>query len=303
MSILNRASDGLLSVLIALRRALLAYGPQEEARLLALCAPPAVVPAGKADMARKTLTRWKQLGVFVEDGGRTALHAEIAGMAPDDLDSLRAALLRIVLSPQNTPLLLEARGETEEDEGEERSLASDLVRAAAWVLAQDPYGFTAKYRDVDRLQSEQKAEPRPFANDTRWAGFVEWAPFLGLGWAAFRVGLVPDPAFAVRYSLTSIFSDAAELEQEAFLARLADTLPVVDGGRYRLTVEKQVERPWRKARAHEISSSLSLALLHLEAAGDIRLEARSDAPQKVLLGRDNRELRRVSHVVRLGAVS
>ena len=34
MSILNRPSDGLLSVLIALRSGLLAYGPKPEAELL-----------------------------------------------------------------------------------------------------------------------------------------------------------------------------------------------------------------------------------------------------------------------------
>lgn len=43
MSILNRASDGLSSVLVALWRALLAYGPMPEGDLLGLCAPPSAV--------------------------------------------------------------------------------------------------------------------------------------------------------------------------------------------------------------------------------------------------------------------
>ena len=64
MSILNRPSDGLLSVLLALHRGVLAYGPQSEAALLDLVAPSTVVPDGKPDMARKSLTRWTQLGFF-----------------------------------------------------------------------------------------------------------------------------------------------------------------------------------------------------------------------------------------------
>jgi len=300
MSILNRTSDGLLSVLVALRRALVAYGPQEEDRLLALCAPPSVVPAGKPEMARRTLTRWKQLGVFEEIEGRIQLHPDVALVMPDDLEGFRRALLPFVLAPRNNPLLVENRQDSD-GEGGENSLASDFARAAAWVLAQDPYAFSAKHSDVDRLQAQQKVVPIPFINNTRWNGFEEWAPFLGVAWTASRVGLVPDPAFAVRSAMTEVFAGIAELAQEVFLARLAQTLPIVDGGQYWRAVERQVERPWRRIQEHEVSPCLSLALLHLESGRDIRLETRSDAPQKVLLGRGGRELRLVSHVVRLGA--
>ena len=64
MSILNRPSDGLLSVLLALRRAVLAYGPRPDSELIELVAPSSVVTEGKPDLARKTLNRWKQLGFF-----------------------------------------------------------------------------------------------------------------------------------------------------------------------------------------------------------------------------------------------
>src|SRR5580700_8916762 len=99
MSILNRPSDGLLSVLLALQRALIACGAQPEADLLELVAPPSVVPDGKPDMARKTLTRWKQLGFFIQIGDLIGLSPTIATITADDLDSLRAAVLRLVLAP------------------------------------------------------------------------------------------------------------------------------------------------------------------------------------------------------------
>src|SRR5687767_5466334 len=93
--ILNLASDGVLSVLLALRRALLVHGPTPRQRLLDLCAPNSLRP-GDAEPAqpdevdpdegpavgaanavqapvRKTLTRWCQAGLFVEadDEART----------------------------------------------------------------------------------------------------------------------------------------------------------------------------------------------------------------------------------------
>ena len=77
MSILNRASDGLLSVVLALRRAILAYGPLLEQDLLEIVAPRTVTPDGKSEMARMTLRRWKQLGFFAEHDGRISLESTV----------------------------------------------------------------------------------------------------------------------------------------------------------------------------------------------------------------------------------
>lgn len=296
MSILNRPSDGLLSVLLALRRALLAYGPRPDSELIELVAPSSVVPEGKPDLAKKTLNRWKQLGFFDDVDGVIHLSSTIAGIGTDDLPGLRAAVLRLVLASENNPAFL-----LDNDEDHEGSKASDCTRAIAWTLAQDPYGFPAKYKGgVESLQDAQGVIPRPFANDTRWAGFSEWATFLGIGWPATKISFVPDPAFAVRSVLDEVFLGDGELPQAAFFARLADLLPVVDGGRYRVSVESQIARRWRDQLATEVSSSLSAALLTLEANDELRLEPRSDAQQRMLLGRDGRELRPVSHLVRSG---
>jgi hypothetical protein len=72
---------------------------------------------------------------------------------------------------------------------------------------------------------------------------------------------------------------------------------VLDGGTYRTAVERQIPRPWRTPRPHEISPSLSLAMLTLEAEGCFHMELRSDASSSVLTGRGGRELRTVSHIV------
>jgi hypothetical protein len=245
-------------------------------------------------MARKTITRWKQLGFFREVDGQLELHTDIAAVELNDLDGLRAAIVRLVLAPENNPVL------TDSADDNENSKASDYAYAAAWALMQDPYSFPAKYRGgVETLQASQGVDPPPFSNDTRWAGFAEWAVFLGVGWSAPKIGLVLNPAFAVRVALTYVFADASELAQDFFLTRLADAVPIIDGGRYQLAVKSQTARPWQVERTNHISPCLSAAMMTLEAQGDLRLEFRSDAPQRMLLGRGGRDLRPVSHIIRL----
>jgi hypothetical protein len=288
VSILNRPSDGLLTVLLVLRRALIAYGPQPEGRLVALCAPPSAVDP---DMARKTLFRWRQLGVFHERDGRIHLRPDLSAVETNDLDGLRRILLQLILMPDNNPEFVAM--EAGRPPAEEGSLAADFTRAAAWTLAQDIYGFSGRW---ERMQTEQAINPLPFTNDTRWAGFVDWAAFLGIG-CKHRGVLVLDPAFAVRSVLSAVFRGTRDLPQELFLQRLAEALPVIDGGRYRVAVEKQMMRPWRIFRQHEVSPSLSAALLHLEVSEELRLETRADAPQRTLTGRGGGEFRKFSHVV------
>jgi hypothetical protein len=246
-------------------------------------------------MARKTLTRWKQLGFFKDVDGMISLSEPIARIDTDDLDGLRVGVLRLILAPENNAAVL---GE-DSDDGE-GSKAADCTRALAWALVQDPYAFPSTYKSGEALQDKQGVKPRIFINDTRWSGFAEWAVFLGIAWFALQ-NLVPSPAFAVRKMLNDVFLDASELPQTEFFVRLAAVLPVVDGGSYRKAVEAQISRPWRKEIPNEVSPSLSAALMTLEAEGALRLEARSDAPSRRLLGATGRELRPISHLVRPGA--
>jgi hypothetical protein len=169
----------------------------------------------------------------------------------------------------------------------------------AWALAQDPFVFPANYGAADALQIQQEVVPRPFVNDTRWAGFVEWGSFLGAGFKASRAGFVPVPSFAVRAVLPTIFGDERVVPQSEFFRRLADALPIVDGGTSRLLMSGQTARPWRVELDSEVSPTLSAALMTLEASGVLRLRERSDAPQRMLLGRAGRPLHQVSHLEHL----
>jgi hypothetical protein len=248
------------------------------------------------DMARKTLTRWRQLGIFtVHAGDRLGLAPEVESVGVDDVDVLRWCVLRILLSSVNNPELISEK----DTDGQEVSVASDFTRAAGWVLAQDPVSMPAAWPRVEALQAEQNVNPRPFVNDTRWQGFVEWSVFCGLAFCTART-FVPDPALAIRGVLPEVFDGSPELSQEVFLGRLASALPVLDGGTYRTVVDATIRRPWRKLLANELSPSVSLALQHLESSGDLVLESRSDAPQRRLLGSGGLEVRSVSHILRVG---
>lgn len=295
MSILNRTTDGLLSVLIALRRTLLAYGTTSVDRLLALCAPPSVVdveqdPKKRQRMAPKTLHRWTQLGFFVEDQGTIDIAPSFRDIRSDDIDGLRRALMRLVMDESNNPDFDSA------SEGQECPGAADFTRAVCWILAQDIYAIKPSWPSVEALQSTQNGRPFPFINDTRWFGFVEWSTFLGFSSKSPR--LLFEPHFAISAVLDDVFTSEATLPVATFVARLAAALPVLDGGHYRGHVEATTKFPPYIQRAGDISISLSAALLHLEQSSILRLESRSDAATQRLLGHRARELASVSHITR-----
>lgn len=297
MSILNRPSDGLVSVLIALRRAVIAYGPLDEDKLLQLCAPDAG-PIKDSGMGRKTLTRWKQLGVFEPTANaRITLSADVKGIVADDLATLRATLLRLVLAEQNNPGLAAERSDDEEARTEQ-TRSTDFSLAAAWALAQDPYTFATSHPQAEALRTSQGLENRLFSNNTRWNGFVEWAMFLGIG-TSVGGNLVLNPWFALASVLEEVFRGRSELTYEQLLTDLADALPILDGGRYRQVITAQVAQPWKTFRDNEASPCLSLGLRTLQEKKILHLDSRSDAPECTLLGRGGRTLSTFSHAVRV----
>lgn len=301
MAILNRASDGLPNVLVILVRTLRKMGPMERERLEALVAPPTLGQISEAferdKIVRKTLNRWVQNGLFEESEGTIQLAAGYETGPTEGVEGIRALgaqLRKLALSPTNNEDLLKTQpGHT-----------ADFVHALCWMLAQDPFHLTAgSYEDlVNRMESDQFAEePWAFRNDTRWDGFVDWAPLLGFGWKS-RVPksgtFITDPTPAVSDALLPTFGEVDELPVDDFLRGLARELPVLDGGEYRTQVEgRLVGNTWRPIKDHEISPTLSLSLLRLHEAGHLVLDKRDDAQQRrSLLGQGFKVEREVSHL-------
>lgn len=297
MSILNRPSDGLVSVLVALVRSSVMLGTMPKSKLLDVCSPKSLGD-GKQDMATKTLNRWVDLGLFlvsekdevkVADEHRNRLRKVNASQ-----DSIADVAREIVLSPTNNKNFW----------GDEENRSADFTRAASWMLAQDVHRFVpSSYSQVEPKALEQAKSPEVilFQNDTRWSGFVSWATFLGFGRSdsgKASGGFITDPTPAIVGVIEKLIPKKKDVAITDFLDGLADSLPVLDGGGYRLEVEGKL-RPekWKAPVATDASSSLSRALLRLQSQGLIQLDKRSDSDAQVrLIGRGPRVVQSVTHV-------
>jgi hypothetical protein len=289
VSILNEPSDGTLSVLLALRGALRAYGPMPKERLLALCAPP---PLGDDERPKFTLERWVQLGAFSEVEGEVQLAGALATEATDRLDALRAALLEIVLRPANNP--------PHRSQGRSRGVApsgaTDFTRAACWCLLQDPYTFQPDFEQyVNPSQKDQGIDA--VQNDVRWNGFARWSTFLGVAVKMPR-GLLLNPAFAIGQAVREFVPAGQQVGLKEFLERMAARFPVLPGGAMSNAVASEVKSPWRTFAPHEVAPTVALALLQLHEGGAIALSKQSDADVRRFLGRGGLEFDELTHLER-----
>ena len=284
MTILNTASDGFFNVLIVLHRTLALHGPLDRDRLLRLCAP------GSCDVKRlrETLLRWTQLGLFREsDDGRLTLN-----QADKDHERLPAICRRLLFSELNNKNFWDSEG----------TLAADFTRALAFVLSQDIYAHDFEtHAHVQALEQRQVRDEsrRILQNDVRWNGLRFWGDYLGF----FSVNQRrwPDPTTAVRDELPDTFGDQKEFSANDFMVRLAERLPILDGGHYRLQIEVILDpSEWqRPSRPDLVSTSLSRALWRLsQPGGPLRLITRADAGDSRTLQRaSSREWQTFTHVV------
>jgi len=299
MSILNRPSDGLVSVLVALVRASVMIGTMPKSKLLDICSPKSLGD-GKQDMATKTTNRWIELGLFeVSDNDEI----KVADKYRSKLRKMNASAESVSDAARDVVLLHENNGNFWNDE-ENRS--ADFTRAVSWMLAQDVHEFIpTSYSQVEPRALEQAKSENAviFQNDTRWSGFVSWATFLGFGRSESGKasgGFISDPTQVLVSVLESVLPKKKEIGVNDLLSDIADMIPVFDRGTYRQEVEKNL-RPekWKAPGPNQLSTSMSRALLRLEAQGMLRLEKRSDADFQVrLLGRGNKAVRNVTHVQR-----
>jgi hypothetical protein len=297
MAILNRASDGLVGVLVAIVRANVAVGVSPKEKLLDIVSPKSL---SDQDMATKTLNRWLELGLFVtsekgevklQDDARAAIKSKGIGS-----NAIAHIARRIVLAPNNNDNFW--------SDTENRS--ADFSRAAAWMLAQDVYDFMpTSHSSVEPLCNDQAQSNDVILlqNDTRWNGYKSWAAFLGFGRSESGKasgGFITDPTPVVHFHLADLLPKKGEVGIDEFLLRLASTVPVLDGGDYRKEVESKLKPDsWSKPKEGELSTSLSRALLRLREAGYIRFEARSDSgAQASLVGRKGRVIESLTHVRR-----
>jgi hypothetical protein len=295
MSLLNRPSDGLFNAMLVLYRCVLLKRRVSPETLVAMCAPE---PCADPRMVKQILNRCLSMGLFrnTPSDDEVALAEEPPTRDPQEaLEQLPRLLRKLIFAESQNVNFWKTDAEQ----------CSDFTRAIAWLLAQEVYTFPGGgYEAAAAIEQEQfpAEDERPLQNNTRWAGLKAWAAYLGFGWnSPFDQGFIIDPTPAVREALPQVFEDRRELDQGAFFSRLAEALPVVDGGHYRNQVEQYMsERGWKQPPAHTVSSSLSRALLRLSLADELVLGDLADPlkyGRRLLLGCGHREIRGVTHLI------
>lgn len=286
MSLLNRPSDGIYPVLIAIFQLLLSRKSLAKDQMLKLCAPP---EACSQDHANNTLNTWTSLGLFdVKPDGTVTIHPDILGSERKP-ENLRRITRRLVLDPKNNADLW----------AKEESRSADFTRSLSWFLAQDAWITEINGWDQaqDIFRYQLSGEKVIFQNDTRWPSFKEWSSYLGFGWSPrISRGITPDPTEAIRDALPAVFGNHRILPARDFVRQLGEALPVLDGGDYRRQVEsfllaRDDEYSWKALPDGHLSSSLSRALIRLIEEGMLHHSLKADSIHRVkLTGRGGKQL-------------
>jgi hypothetical protein len=293
--------------MIVLARTLAKTGAIARDDLMAMCGPIHIPGANEPDFAklRIALARWLELSLFSEQEGKIGLNfAPERGETLDAFTERLPGLCRaLVLRPEHTlPLwpVEPKRGDYRTDEGTGR--AADFARPLSWILAQDIYSLPSSWNEISELEKGQVKEPKFIIfNASRWSGLRFWARYLGFCTGEDKK-FFADTTSAVRQELPSILKKGEAIAADAFIDALAERLPVLDRGAYRMMVEAEIQpNSRRELPTDHLSMSLSFALRRLELDGALVLDKKADAGTTLALtGRGYRTWARFTHVRLLG---
>ncbi len=280
MSLLNLTNDGLPNILVVLYTTVAkTRKPMSREDLIEAVAPARVVPDPR--LARSTLNRWTELGLFrASEGGEQVTLVEAP---PHDLKSdgdfiraTRVAARRVALSQENNSDLWAKEG----------ARSADLTRSLAWLMAQDIYRL--QFRKINDLELAQIADSnlRLMQNDTRVNGLQFWGHFLGF--IRQPGGGDVDPTVAVRDVLDQCIAPGDELPATEFIERLSSFLPVLDGGEYSVAVLSRLgAAALPPLQLGQLSRALSRAMFGFLFDQTLQFEDRSDVGSSITLtGRD-----------------
>jgi len=294
MSLLNRPSDGMHSVLIAVNNLLAQEGAMPLQQIIELCAPES---CGEPSQVRQTINTWVKLGLFGKSEDDKISFSKSISKSEKAREALPRVARRLVLSPENNANLWAA----------ESIGSADFTRSVAWLLAQDVYRAELNsWGDAQGLiQKQVNKNVTIIQNDTRWSGLKAWSQFLGFAWSGKFPGgaLVIDPTEAVADALPEIFKKRSKITAEQLVGELAQNIPVLDSGDHRNEVEsKMIEHGgWHPQPEGCVSTSLSRSILRLIHEGILVGENLSDAGSRLrLIGRAQKEIETFSHITFAG---
>jgi hypothetical protein len=114
-------------------------------------------------------------------------------------------------------------------------------------------------------------QSNPFNGD-KFTGLHRWFNFVGLGWYDPNGDFQANPYERLERALPQIFGRQRKLEADAFMAKLAETCPELDGGALFLQANPQ----WDGA-GKQCTLGLSCALIELHMDGVLRLSCPADS--------------------------
>jgi hypothetical protein len=246
-------------------------------RLVATLAPPSLKGDPQTDVT-VNLRAGTELGLFVRNDDKVTLADGVLTTTQGaDRAMIKLLRMRIFDEALNNTAWRSQVG------------ARDLTNALSWFLTfaatEAPIRQEGGPRSAEALQltdfgprqseSDGDSSNWPIGNGTRWNGFRRWACTLGLAWANPNGYLIPDPTVALRDSLPEVFKEASELTAQHFVGKVADRVPVLDGGRYRKFVVDNWKR--RPTENRGLTAPLSDAIDRLKSEGSISVDDRADA--------------------------
>jgi len=265
------------------------------------------------DMPRKDLEAWVTPPSLArareDDEGREARGAILQGVLTE-----MANLGIVQSSDDGTVTLTEQSAKVRQRDMfrfvEERIIQPDFAEGAkqeqvsnavAWLLTRDPRS-PLPWRGGLRVDVQNDGGPGSvfdLTDEARSQQFVYWARHLGFAWR-FRISrdnevVVGDPTDAIRRHLPEAIGVGKQTNMSEALSRLAERLPVMEGGSVRTGIESALSVS-RNLRT--ISRSTSLALLRLDELGEVQLDNPSDAES---MGLDDGTIAKpVSHITWTG---
>lgn len=250
-------------------------------RLAAVVAPITLAGADPQRDIMKNLAAAQELGLIEQRGDELLL--EVATQAAV-AEGGQSALMKVLRDRVFDESLNSAPWRSQAG-------ARDLTNALSWFLTFPPSNAptqmdgessfsanTLQTRDFGPRQNEDDEDGPsswPIGNLNRWNTFRRWACSLGFAWANPNGRLVPDPTVAIRDYLPAVFDGHPELSAREFVDRLASSVPVVDGGRYREFVVSNWQRDASESRG--LTVPLTDALERLVTEGSIFFDDRADA--------------------------
>ncbi len=242
-----------------------------------------------AERLRKNLDFWLEEGLWLKSESGISPHSPLANER-----NLPGRVLRALIANEPKETLLEGmRGQP-------------FLLGITSLLAQNKYTFFGKSTLTKETvpgavglllkDSVNEGERRQINLSNEATTFLEYAFFLGFV-EPFMEGYLVDPTRAIESVLDSVLDNHSSLPAVDFISRLAEVLPMLDGGSYRQQVEPLITADnWTPNEPLHLSASLSQALVRLELAMQLKFEIRADDHQAVLLFMPNGQTRRISTV-------